>query len=249
MDFESMNSFNIWLNLLSGNLLPINSDKSLFPTFWKVYCVLVWLLEIFSTICTIFGCFFIPIERIVNDVLIIFVVTIEGMFMVTRILLQEKLMKQLIRGLNNFLRVKDTIKDNIIEENLKPMKIPFRFYLTMGIFAILVYFVSSFFLAFEKNSFEYMDLKMPVVFFKEPISFSSFMLGNIVALIFNIYIFIKKVSVDVYITYLIALITAQYQYIAIKLVLIFRDNPQINYDSSAETKIRILCRQHISVVR
>ncbi|XP_067207047.1 odorant receptor 94a-like isoform X1 [Linepithema humile] len=175
-----------------------------------------------------------------------------------RILMQEKLVKELIRALNNFMRIKDTMKDNIIERNLKPMKIPFRFYLVMGVPSVFVYCGIPFLLAFEKSSFYYVDFKMPAIFFKEPFSIGLFMVGNTMVLIANIYIFIKKVSVDVYITYLIALITAQYQYIATKLVLIFQDdNPQNNYASlskdfeinSAERKIRILCRQHTSVIR
>ncbi|EFN62130.1 hypothetical protein EAG_05762, partial [Camponotus floridanus] len=196
-------------NLLSGNLLPMTVNSS-FPIFWKIYSVFVWLLELVYMGTAIFGCFYVSKEKALNDGLLSLIVTVEGIFMVTRIHAQRRLVQQLIRKLNDLLRVEDRTMKRIVMTNLKPMEIPFRLYL-------------------------------------------------VGALISNMYVFFKKVSVDIYMTYLLALITAQYQYIALKLVSIFRDGGHLQYNNGGaqenqptidffmEKEIRTLCRHHNSV--
>lgn len=260
MDFQKMNPLNVWLNLLSGNLLPMTVNSS-FPIFWKIYSVFVWLLHFTYMGALISGCFCVSIEKALNDGLLSLIVVLEGIFMVARIHAQRELVQQLIQKLNNILHVEDEAMKRIIATNLKPMEIPFRLYLAGGSLSVFLFCCISFPLAVEKNIFFYEDYKIPVTYSKEPFSTNIFLLGSILLLISNMYVFFKKVGVDMYMIYLVALITAQYQYIAFKLVSIFQDSDHQQYSNSssrdnhfktdffAEKEIRSLCRHHNSVTR
>jgi len=261
MNFENMNSLNLWLNLLSGNLFPLNSDNSSYPIYWKIYCVSVWLLELVHTATLISGCFFVPIEKILKDGLISLAVIAEIFIMVTRIYMQRKVVVQLIRYLNDILCVKDETMINIVKTNIKPMEIPLKCYLTIGSLSAFIWCALSLPLVFEKSTFYYVDYRMPVTYSKEPFSVNMFLLGTLMILFNNTHIFLKKVAVDVYTIYLVSLITAQYQYIALKLESIFQvrnvqnncGDLSENYNSKTnfivEQKIKILCRQHNSVIQ
>ncbi|KAF3054470.1 Odorant receptor 240 [Nylanderia fulva] len=260
MDFQKMNSLNVYLNLLSGNLLPMTANSS-FPILWKIYSVFVWLLEFIYTGALIFGCFCVSLEKALNDGLLSIIVALEGIFMVARIQAQRELVQHLIQKLNNILHVEDEAMKKIIAVNLKPMEIPFRLYLAGGSLSVFLFCCITLPLAAKKDIFFYEDYKMPVTFSKEPFSTDIFLLGSIILLISNMYIFFKKVGVDVYMTYLVALVTAQYQYIAFKLVSIFQDSDHPQYsngnsrennfktDLFAEKEIRSLCRHHNSITR
>ncbi|XP_067207046.1 odorant receptor 94a-like [Linepithema humile] len=180
--------------------------------------------------------------------------------MVTRIYMQRELVVQLIRQLNDILRVKDETMINIVKANVKPMEVPLKCYLAIGSLSAFIWCSLSLPLVFEKSTFYYVDYKMPVTYSKEPFSVNMFLLGTAMILLGNTYIFLKKVAVDVYTIYLVSLITSQYQYIALKLESIFQvrnvqnncgDLPE-NYNSKTdfivEQKIKLLCRQHNSVI-
>lgn len=257
MDFQSINPLNVRLNLLSGNLLPM-TDNSSFSIFWRIYSIFVWLFELFYTVTLIAGCFFVPIEKALNDGLLVLIVIIEANFVIMRIYTQTALVQQLIQKLNAVLNIEDENMRNIVITNLKPMETPFKFYLIIGTFSVCFWFCTSFTLIFEKSIFYYTDFKAPAIYSKEPFSTNVFLMGSVIILVNNIYIFIKKVSVDIYITHLISLITAQYQYIASRFVLIFRNcsqqdnnsflesNSRVN--SSTEKEIKNLCRQHKNIL-
>lgn len=261
MDFQRMNSLNVWLNLLSGNLLPMTVNSS-FSVFWKIYSAFIWLLEFVYMGTAIFGCFYVSKEKALNDGLLSLIVAVEGVFMVTRIHAQRGLVQQLIQKFNDLLRVEDEIMKRVIMTNLKPMEIPFRLYLAGGSFSVFLFYCICFQLVFEKDAFFYEDYKTPAIYSKEPFSTDIFLLGSVIALVSNMYVFFKKVSVDIYMTYLLALTTAQYQYIALKFVWIFRDGGhtiqynngsaqgnQSTIDFFVEKEIRTLCRHHNSVMR
>ncbi|XP_024876115.1 uncharacterized protein LOC112457352 isoform X2 [Temnothorax curvispinosus] len=258
MDFQSVNPLNVRLNLLSGNLLPMTNNSS-FPTFWRIYSACVWLFELFYVVTLILGCFFVPIEKTMNDGIIVLIVIAEANFVIMRIFSQTALVQQLIGKLNDTLNIGDENMRNIIITNIKPMETPFKFYLMIGTFSTSFWFCMSLPLIFEKNQFYYSDFKAPGVYSKEPFSVDIYLIGTMIILINNIYIFVKKVSVDVYITHLISLITAQYQYIGSRFVLAFRNCSQqadncnvlesnFRVDSSIEKEIKDLCRQHNNMV-
>lgn len=262
MDFQNVNPLNVRLNMVSGNLLPMTADDSSFPIFWKIYSVLVWLLEIIQAVVLIPGCIFVPKEKALKDGLIGLVVTMEVVSGVIRIHTCRGIVQQLIQKLNDILRVEDEMMRNIVTATIKSMEIPLKFYWSAGVMAIILWSGSSLILVLQRSSFFYVDYRMPVVYSKEPFTTSIFVMGTVVVLISSAYIFTKKVGVDSYIINMILLITAQFKYIALKLSMIFQDESlwsdysepntkerYLNRDYYTEKKLKVLCRHHNTIIQ
>ncbi|CAL1682732.1 unnamed protein product [Lasius platythorax] len=262
MDIQKVNSLNVRLNMISGNLLPMTVNNSSFSVLWKIYSFLVWLLEIVQTCITIPGCMFVPKEKALKDGLVAIVVTIEVVFLVIQIHARRKLVQRLIQKLNDILRIEDEMMKNTVIATLKPMMIPLKFYWMAGMVSIIIWSGVPFTLIFQRDTFFYVDYRMPIAYTKEPFSTGIFVIGSFIVMISSMYIFTKKVSVDSYMINLILLITAQYKYIALKLSMIFHNGvQQINDNSSnqkkrdfntnfnAEEEIKSLCRHHNAVIR
>ncbi|GAB1859247.1 OR67C protein [Camponotus japonicus] len=259
MDFQSINPLNVRINIISGNLLPLSKNDSRFPIMWKMYSIFVWLLEIIQAIVLIPGIIFVPREKALKDGTVTCVVTIEVFFMVMRIQARRKLMNQLIRRLNDILCVADETMKNIVTTTLKPMGDPLKFYLLAGWLSVFIWCCLPFLLISEKDAFLYEDYRAPAIFSKQPFSIDVFLVGSVLLLLSNVYIFLKKVGVDIYMIHLVLLITAQYRYISTKLAIIFRDgNPQNEFDDSrheyrlkdqwVKKELEALCRHHNSVI-
>ncbi|KYN16278.1 hypothetical protein ALC57_11489 [Trachymyrmex cornetzi] len=262
MDFQNVNPLNVRLNMMSGNLLPMTADNSSFPISWKIYSILIWLLEILQTCVLIPGCFFVPKEKALKDGIIGIAVGMEVICTIIRICTCRGQVQQLIQKLNNVLSVEDEMMRSIVIETIKSMESPLKFYWSIGVISIIAWSTQPFMLVFQKNSFFYVDYKMPVVYTKEPITTSMFVFGSVIVVISSAYIFTKKVGTDSYIINLLLLITAQYKYIALKLSMIFQDkflqsdhsksNKEkcyLNRDDYAEKEIKVLCRHHNAVIQ
>lgn len=260
MDFQSINPLNVRINIISGNLLPLSKNDSRFPIMWKMYSIFVWLLEIIQAIVLIPGIIFVPREKALKDGTVTCVVTIEVFFMVMRIQARRKLMNQLIRRLNDILCVADETMKNIVTTTLKPMGDPLKFYLLAGWLSVFIWCCLPFLLISEKDAFLYEDYRTPAIFSKQSFSIDVFLVGSVLLLLSNVYIFLKKVGVDIYMIHLVLLITAQYRYISTKLAIIFRDgNPQNEFDDSRQEyrlkdqwvkkELEALCRHHNSVIQ
>jgi len=263
MDFQKVNTLNVRLNMMSGNLLPV-TDNSSFSMFWKIYSILILLLIIAHACMIVSGWFIVSKEKILKDGMIgdYVVMIVEVVSTVMRIHTCRGLMQQLIRKLNEILRVEDEMMRSIVTETIKSMEIPFKFYWSAGVMSVILWSSPSFLLAFQKDSFFYVDYNMPLVIAKEPFTSSIFVLGNVIVMISSMFIFSKKIGMDSYMINLILLLTAQYKYIALKLSMIFQDRSlhsdhsrsntekfYVNRDYYAEKEIKILCRHHNMVIQ
>jgi len=256
MDFQSVNPINVWLNFVSGNLLPMTSDNSSFPVIWKAYSVLLWLLEAVLMCTLIPGCFAVPKDKALKDGILGILIIIEVVFMVTRVHARRELMQRLIKDFNDILRTKDELLRSVVTESLKSIEAPLKFYLSAGVLSIVIWCGVSLRVIYQKDDFFYVDYRMPVVYVKEPFSRSVFVIGTVIVLVSGTFIFIKKVSVDSYMINLILLIAAQYRYIALWLSAIFQD--QVAWDNPdehsanirrVERNIKALCQHHNNVIR
>jgi len=256
MDFQSVNPINVWLNFVSGNLLPITADESSFPVTWKAYSVLSWLL-VATQLCTLIsGCFAVPKEKALKDGIIGILIIIEVVFMVTRVHACRELMQRLIKDFNDILRTKDELLRSVVTESLKSIEAPLKYYLSASVLSIVIWCGESLRVIYQKDDFFYVDYRMPVVYVKEPFSRSVFVFGTIIVLVSNMSLFIKKVSADSYMINLILLIAAQYRYMALRLSAIFQN--QVSWDNPdehsanvrrVERNIKALCRYHNNVIR
>lgn len=261
MDFQNVNPLNVRLNRFSGNLLPMTSDDALFPVAWRIYSAVIWLIEAIQTSAVIPGILFVPRDKALQDATVGLVITIEVFFLLRQMHARRDLVTQLIQKLNEILRVEDKTMEMVVRSTLKPVEIPLKFYCVAGTGSILVWCCMSFAVIFKKEYFLYQDYRLPIVLSKQPFPMEIFLLGNCVATVASVYMFIKKVALDVYMINFVLLVTAQYRYIAVKLPTVFRENAPQNQrsksegekysavDSSAVLKMKALCRHHNAVVQ
>ncbi|KAM0725613.1 hypothetical protein ACS0PU_008339 [Formica fusca] len=253
MNFQNVNPLNVRINAISGNLLPLTSNNSQFPITWKIYSAVVWLIEVIQAIVIIPGFYFVREEALKNST-VTFVLTIEVFFMVLRIHAQKKLVNRLIQKLNDILHFADDTMKSVVTMTLKPMENPLKFYWLAGWLSVFLWSLTPFLLILDRVSFFYEDYRMPAIFSKQPFSTNIFLMGNVFMLLGNMYIFVKKVGVDVYMIHVVLLITAQYRYIAMRLATIFRDGNELGEEYQSknrwmEKEIVTLCRHHNSVIQ
>lgn len=264
MDFQNVNLLNARLNKFSGNLLPMTSEDSQFPIAWRIYSVFTWLIAVIQISALIPGILFVPREKALKDATVCTVVIIEVFFLLTQMHMHSDLVIQLIQKLNEILRTEDKTMNIIVRSTLTPLEIPLKFCCIAGIGCLTFWCCMSFSLIFEKEYFLYEDYRVPIVLSKQPFSMEMFLLGNCIVSIGSLYLFIKKVAMNIYMINLMLLITAQYRYIAVKLTTIFQENITQNYtqnqhneseeeyfmvDSSAILKMKGLCRHHNAVIQ
>ncbi|KYM84223.1 hypothetical protein ALC53_05461 [Atta colombica] len=212
-----------------------------------------------STVVT--GILIVPRNKTLQDAMVGLVVTIEVFFLLRQMHVHRDLVTQLIQKLNEILCSEDKTMKIIVKSTLKPVEIPLKFYCIVGTGSIFVWCCTSFTVIFKKNYFLYEDYRLPIVLSKQPFSMEMFLLGNCIATIASVYMFVKKVALDVYMINLVLLVTAQYRYIAMKLTTIFRENVPQNQNNESEKKYSIvdslailikmkaLCRHHNAVVQ
>jgi len=64
MDFQNINPLNVRLNRLSGNLLPMTSDDTLFPVAWRIYSAIILLFQVIQTSAVIPGILFVSRNKV-----------------------------------------------------------------------------------------------------------------------------------------------------------------------------------------
>ncbi|CAL1682737.1 unnamed protein product [Lasius platythorax] len=254
MNFQSANPLNIRLNLFSGNLLPITSYDASFPLFWKMYSIFVWMIELIIGAVLIPGCMYVSTEKVLKDGMICFAVFIEMAFLIARIYICKDVVRQLIQKLNDILHTADETMKSVVTATLKPVEAPLNFYWSAGVASIIAWTCIPLVLVFEKNLFYYEDYRIPAAFSRQPFSLDIFLLGSLFLMISAVYMFLKKVGVDVYMVHLVLMTTAQYRYIAVKIAMIFQEKNEDNKEHSSgpdqrkEKEIKVLCRHHNAVI-
>lgn len=157
MNFQTVNSLNVRLNILSGNLLPMDSDDALFSVMWRIYIVIIWLIEAIQTSAIIPGIMLVSIEKIIQDSTVGIVVTLEVFFLYWQMHMSRSLICQLIYKLNDVLRVEDKTMKTTVKSTLKPVEVPLKFYCMAGTVSFMIkelLFV-SFSLIYMNNIFRF----------------------------------------------------------------------------------------------
>ncbi|XP_011640433.1 uncharacterized protein LOC105429264 [Pogonomyrmex barbatus] len=255
MDFQIVNPLNVRLNKISGNLLPITGDNSSFPIAWKIYSIIVWLIELFQTSTTICGFVLVAKrENLQDGGTLSIVVSIEVFVLLTRMHAYRGLANQLIKKLNDILHSEDETMKSIVRSTLKPIETPLEVYSIAGTGSVILWCCIPLVLIFKKKYFFYEDFGLTAAYSKQPFSINIFVLGNVIQIIASALMFLKKVAMDVYMINLVLLLTAQYRYIAVKLATIFRnhtsqDKPneyqkEYSMNSLIEKEMKTLCRHH-----
>jgi len=257
MDFQNVNSLNMKLNKLSGNLLPMTGSP--FTLFWKLYGMFVSVIYSLMMIVLICGCTHVSRNKLLYDGLVCLSPSMEILFMVMQIHIRRNLVRQLICRLNGILYTADENLKNIVMSTLRPTQIPLAFYAIAGVMSTILWFSLPLQTLEKKSVYWNEDYKMPSFFPNEPHSRRIFVLSNLFLTVGGIYIFLKKVAVDVYMIHLVLLMTAQYRYIGVKIAMIFqketvhgkkdlqkKSSSEINW--MQEKEMIELCRYHNAVI-
>lgn len=260
MDFQNANLLNARLNKISGNLLPMIGDGSLFSVEWKIYSAITLLIDIILISGIIPGMLLMPRDKALQNGADTAVGIIEVVFLLTQLQMNRDLVTQLVHKLNEILSIEDKTMETIVRSTLTPLEFPLKFYYRAGLGATLIWCLMPFMMIFQKKYFFYEDYIIPLALWKQPFSMELFILGNCIVFIGALTVFTKKVAMNTYIINLVLLVTAQYRYIAVKLTTVFREDVSQNQrnefvkkystvDSSAILKIKALCRHHIAVIQ
>ncbi|XP_018353799.1 PREDICTED: uncharacterized protein LOC108755361 [Trachymyrmex septentrionalis] len=203
--------------------------------FWRTYSIIVWLIQLSHTIALIFGIILAPTENSLKDGILSVVVTIEAFFMLTCLYTRKKLIKEMIQKMNDILQSTDEIMKDTVKSAINPIILPFVIYGVTSVISVTIYHaMQPIVLAFEKFTFFYVDYNLSTDFSTEPFSNRILILSIILKTIGSVYLFLKKFGVDVYMMHLVLMLTAQYRYVAIKLMMLFRDLHNYNDKSRKE---------------
>lgn len=213
------------------------------------------MIELIIGAVLIPGCMYVSTEKVLKDGMICFAVFIEMAFLIARIYICKDVVRQLIQKLNDILHTADETMKSVVTATLKPVEAPLNFYWSAGATSIIAWTCIPLVLVFEKNLFYYEDYRIPAAFSRQPFSLDIFLLGSLFLMISAVYMFLKKVGVDVYMVHLVLMTTAQYRYIAVKIAMIFQEENEDNKEHSSgpdqrkEKEIKVLCRHHNAVIQ
>ncbi|XP_053989534.1 uncharacterized protein LOC128882018 isoform X2 [Hylaeus volcanicus] len=266
MDFKNLNSFNVLVNTLSTNLLPLTKEKTSLSTLLKVYWILVWTMElVYLTVC-ILGLLYVPKERALQDSTVNILVSSEVIVMIVYLSNRKGMICALIEKLNNILDTDDKSLKSTIIQTLKPLEKPLKIYAIASVGTVAVWAVLPLIKIFKQSEFHYVDYRIPAALSKEPFSISVFIGGVVLECLGSLYSIARKVSLDLYTMHLILLMTAQYKYLRIEFEKVLRKEVQdcgrlnrLDKDGSLDKmfskdeevtrqRMRVLTRHHGAVV-
>ncbi|KAL6259513.1 hypothetical protein P5V15_009430 [Pogonomyrmex californicus] len=253
MNFQNVNPLNNMLNLLSGNLLPVTPNN--FPIFWQIYCAIVLILQVVHLTGMFLGLTLVASKRALEDGLISIVIVIEFFIMLIYLYANKKMIIQVIQMMNDIMQSGDETMQNIANTVLKPVMVPFKLHGMISVIITFFWGIQPVTLIFEKNTFYYSDYSSPAAYSTEPFSTSIFVSSNIVIATGAVTGYLKRLSLDVYMTHLVLLLTVLYRYLAVKLAMMFQnsenycDKNSSRMDEWAEKKLRTLCRYQKTIGR
>ncbi|XP_039301890.1 odorant receptor 22c-like isoform X2 [Solenopsis invicta] len=133
MDVQNVNPLNVRLNMISGNLLPITDEDLSFAVPWRIYNIVIWLIQLIQICATIYGFVSVANREALQDAGTMgILVSVEVLILLTRMYANRNLGRQLIQKLNSLLRTEDESMKNIVHSTLKPLEIPLEFYYIGG---------------------------------------------------------------------------------------------------------------------
>ena len=259
MDFCNVNRLNIFVNILSGNFLPMTSKKTKLPIHFKIYSIIIWLIELIYLTACIFALFCVPSEKALRDGTINLIVLLEIIVLSIYLHNRKNLLRELIGKLNHLIEDNEMLQDMTLR-TVKPIVKPLTIYTIANTTAVTVWVALPFFEIFRKNEFYYSDYKVPVVISKDPFSTGIFIGGVVLQILGAAYTIIRKIGLDLYTMHFIILMTAQYKYLRIKIATIFKQEPETLHNNivkrnvSSENKrtinheMRLLTRHYETVV-
>ncbi|CAD1468812.1 unnamed protein product, partial [Heterotrigona itama] len=224
MDFRGLNRLNIFVNILSGNFLPMTSKETKLTVLFKIYSIVVWLIELVYLAACILGLFCVPKEKALRDSTINLIVLFETIVLSVYLHNRKTLLRELIGKLNNLIEGNEMLQDMTVR-TVKPIVRPLTIYTIANTTAVTVWIALPLLEIFRKDQFYYSDYGVPAAISNEPFSTGIFIGGVVLQILGAACTIIRKIGLDLYTMHFIILMTAQYKYLRIKIATIFQQEP------------------------
>ncbi|XP_029035125.2 uncharacterized protein LOC114872255 isoform X4 [Osmia bicornis bicornis] len=223
MNFLTLSRLNAFMNIISGNMLPVTSKKTNLPINLKIYWVIVWMIQLSYLTACILGIHYVPTENSLKDSTVAMAVTVEAITLSVYMNSRKNLLRQLIEQLNETLKEGDEMLRTITMETVNPLQKVLKMYTIGSIGSVNIWILLQF-VKMTRKEFYYVDYRVPAVFSAEPFSINVFLAGGMLVCMGSTYAIAKKVSLDLYMIHLVRLMTAQYKYLRIRFAMILRHN-------------------------
>ncbi|XP_031367934.1 uncharacterized protein LOC102671670 isoform X1 [Apis dorsata] len=260
MNFQNLNRLNTFVNVVSGNILPITDIKKKLSIVLKIYSIFVWMIELAYLAACILGLFNVSRERALKDSTVNIVISLEVFILIVYLHNRKNLLRELIGKLNYLLLVEDETLGDVTIGTVKPLEKPLRIYIIASVGSLMIWASLPLTKMFRKNEFYYTDYQVPAVISNEPFPIGVFIGGVVLQIFGSAYTLLRKISLDLYTMHLILLITAQYKYLRIKFATILEQetskdfyngiiwqNVSYEYDKMVKQEMKLLTR-HFEIV-
>ncbi|XP_012145291.2 uncharacterized protein LOC100883629 isoform X6 [Megachile rotundata] len=251
MDFLNLNPLNAFMNIMSGNMLPVSNKKMKLSVITRIYWPLVWVLQVFYLSVCFLGIRYAPVEKSLRDSTVSTAVTLEGIILSLYMNSRRNLLRRFIEQLNDTLDKGNKMLETITIESVKPLELVLRLYTYGSIASVAVWALLQFTIVTQTDEFYYVDYRVPAVFSPEPFSLKVFVPSGLVVCLGNMYAIIRKASLDIYVIHMIRLITAQYKYLRRRLAEILRGTSEEAVDGEDKVKqgMRLLAFHYETIIQ
>ncbi|XP_043492696.1 odorant receptor 94a-like [Polistes fuscatus] len=249
INFRNTNRWNVFINMFSGNILPVNSDESELSLLSIIYAIFTWIIILIHVCTCTVGIFRVSLESALRNSTSNLIISTEILFNLSHMYSQRYLLKRLIDNYDYLLSSDNELLKNTVVSYIRPIEKLLKFY-TMTEVCMAVLWVSRPLLTvYQKEQFVHEDYVLPISVTNEPISRNIFIISVILEIFGLGYLIMKKVSTDIYRLHLILLLTSQYKYLRIQMGMIFQRDNNFMKHQNVDKELNSLLRHHSIVVQ
>ncbi|XP_043267958.1 odorant receptor 67c-like [Venturia canescens] len=249
--FRSANEFNIATNLLSGNIFPLGDEKRSLSFVSLLWVSFVWSVNITYIFSVLSGSLYfakLTTKEALKRSGAIIALYVEFTIPLINLNLRRSAFRNLIRKYNLILIDSEELK-KFVHDTVKPYKKGLKIYTVACFIVTTMWKAEPIFKIFHNDTFTYTDFTIPAYFPGEPFGKKIFAAGVILQILGACFVNFGKISIDVYVGYFIAVLTAQYKYVRMQAAkaLSQRDD-QLQDELPVFTALQNCVRHHGAVI-
>lgn len=212
MNFRSINKFNVVVNTLSGNFLPLTErDTDLGPVS-RTYMMFTWSVKLIYLSATTIGLLnYTSTTEAIQKGGVNPIVSLETLILTIYLRSRRDYLCDLIDKINTVIIETDDFK-RCLHDAVEPPKNQLKIYSVAAASSVIVWAGMPVSRILERNRFTYTDYTIAAYMPGAPFTVTVFLAGILMEIMGNVFIMAKKTGIDVYVSYLITLLTAEYRY-------------------------------------
>ncbi|XP_043267716.1 odorant receptor 4-like [Venturia canescens] len=223
--FRSSNDLNIAVNLLSGNLFPLGDGRSKLCLLSILWIISMWIVKITYFFTGLLGSLYfaeLTTEEMFKKSGAMGVLSAEVIIPTAYLNLRRNELRNLIDQYNLLLIDSDDLR-RCVHNTLEPYKRGLKFYMIASFLAASAGSAAPILLILNTDKFTYADFTVPAYVPGEPFGKMVFAAGAIFQVFGSCSINFGKISVDLYVIHLIAVLAAQYKFVGEEISRALRD--------------------------